>query len=228
MSSSPSPQARRHTDVIAETVNLAGSRVLEVGCGSGQLLRWIQRKAALAVGADPDAEQIDRAIQEGTPFLVRSAGERLPFADASFDVTLWFNSLHHVPVPLQRRAIEESVRVTRSEGSVLVIEPEAAGPWFELVKLVEDETEVRAAAQAVLDDPPPGLEMRAASTYGSRVVEDSAEAAGRRFVAANPERAEALATQMEALGERFAALGTRTDSGWAFDQPMRLHHFRRR
>jgi SAM-dependent methyltransferase len=229
--SSPPPsqsQTRRHTDVIAGLVNIEGCSVLEVGCGTGQLLRWLQRKAAVAIGVDPDPLQLDRARQESTPCLVRSAGELLPFADGSFDVALWFNSLHHVPVPSQRQAIAESARVLRPGGSLLVIEPKAAGPWFELLRLVEDETEIRTAAQDVLDDPPPTLETLTASGYASRIVEASADAAAQRFVAANPERAGSIAAHMGALRERFATLGTRVEQGWEFQQLMQLHHFRRR
>ncbi len=49
-----------------------------------------------------------------------------------------------------RAALREAVRV--SAGPVLVIEPLAEGSFFEAVRLVDDETEVRALAQAALTD----------------------------------------------------------------------------
>lgn len=123
------PVFRRHTEVLAETVPLAGRRALEVGCGDGRLMGWLAARAALAVGLDPDPAQLARAeANRGAGPLVRAVAERLPFAAAAFDLVLLFNSLHHVPVDRQSAALAEAARVLRPGGDLLVAEPLAEGP----------------------------------------------------------------------------------------------------
>jgi SAM-dependent methyltransferase len=73
-----------------------GKRVLDVGCGPRGSLEWATQ-AARRVGLDPLAERyrelgIDRHAME----YVAAPAERMPFADASFDVVASLNSLDHV------------------------------------------------------------------------------------------------------------------------------------
>ena len=61
------------------------------------------------------------------------------------------NTLHHVPRPLMAQALAEAARVLRPQGLLYVSEPVYAGPLNDIVKLFNEEREVRAAAQAALD-----------------------------------------------------------------------------
>lgn len=65
--------------------------------------------------------------------------------------TLMLKSLHHVPMSLMDRALDEVARVLRPVGWLYASEPVYAGPLNEIVRLYNDEGEVRAAAQAALD-----------------------------------------------------------------------------
>src|SRR5204862_382369 len=61
-----------------------GRRVLDVGCGAAQTTRWLA-----AAGADVVAFDLSRAqlAHAGTGLrLVQADAERLPFADAAFDL----------------------------------------------------------------------------------------------------------------------------------------------
>ena len=60
-------------------------------------------------------------------------------------------SLHHVPMALMDQALAELARVLRPCGWLYVSEPVYAGQLNELIRLFNDEGEVRAAAQAALD-----------------------------------------------------------------------------
>jgi ubiquinone/menaquinone biosynthesis C-methylase UbiE len=71
----------------------------------------------------------------------------LPFADASFDGAIFLNSLHHVPQPAMHRALREAARAGGPAGPIVVVEPLAEGSLILALRLVEDETEVRNAAQ---------------------------------------------------------------------------------
>ncbi len=226
------PVFRRHTEVLAEAVTFAGRRVLEVGCGDGRLLGWLAARATLAVGLDPDPAQLARAQAAcGTGLLVRAGAERLPFATAAFDLALLFNSLHHVPADRQSTALAEAARVLRPGGDLLVAEPLAEGPWFELMRPLEDETEVRAHAQGALRDACRAcrFEAVAETTYLSRVEVSSLAAAVDRLLAADPARADRLPSVLPELERRFARLaesGT-AGAGFTFTQPIRLDHLRK-
>jgi SAM-dependent methyltransferase len=73
--------------------DVAGRRVLDVGCGEGALAVELQRRGALVTGVDPSASMLaaaqSRARAEACPLvLVGATGERLPFSASSFDVVL--------------------------------------------------------------------------------------------------------------------------------------------
>lgn len=76
------PEGLREDDVRLLGA-VAGKRVLDVGCGAGQTTRWLRDHGALPVGFDLSAGQL--AYAHGMP-VVRADAERLPFADASFDL----------------------------------------------------------------------------------------------------------------------------------------------
>jgi SAM-dependent methyltransferase len=71
--------------------DVAGRRVLEVGCGAAQCSRWLAAAGAHPVAIDLSAGQLgyarllDRRTGSVTP-LVQADAQRLPFADASFDL----------------------------------------------------------------------------------------------------------------------------------------------
>ena len=66
---------------------LAGAqRVLDVGCGEGQVARRVAKLGADVVGVDPTVAQLDLArARAGGPHYVLASAERVPLRDASFD-----------------------------------------------------------------------------------------------------------------------------------------------
>lgn len=220
-----SPQ--RHTDVLRATVAWRGRRLLEVGCGDGRLLGWAAREGAQVIGLDPALARSTRPGSAAAP-LVAGRGEALPFASGSFDLLLYFNSLHHVPLPAQWTALAEAARVLEGGGELLVVEPLPEGDYFALLQPVDDETEVRREAFRALHAAGAlGLRMMREAVYPSRVVEASPESLAGRFRAVDPARGPALAAAAAELARRFAALGEPTERGRGFLQPMRVNLLRR-
>lgn len=143
----PEPQ------VFEGLLELDGKDILELGCGAARLTRLIaetgrdRRLTALEVDRIQHAKNL--AIDDLPNVRFDLAGaEDIPLADASVDVVFMFKSLHHVPVGQMSAAMAEIARVLRPGGQLYVSEPVYAGAFNDILKLFNDEREVRQAAFA--------------------------------------------------------------------------------
>ncbi len=106
-----------------------GKRVLEIGCGSGMGLAYLQRRAAVAVGGDPSEALLAEARQHlPQAQLVRLDAQQLPFPDESFDVVLMLEVIYYIADV--DRAFAECRRVLRPGGQLLVCLPNRDRPDF--------------------------------------------------------------------------------------------------
>jgi SAM-dependent methyltransferase len=107
-----------------------GSRVLEVGCGTGAVTRTLATwpGVSAAVGVDPSpvfvakARELARDLASLT--LETADGRSLPFEAASFDAVVFHTTLCHVPEP--QTMLAEAVRVLRRGGCVAIFEGDYA------------------------------------------------------------------------------------------------------
>ena len=105
-----------------------GERILEVGCGTGVLCRWLARRMEFknsVVGMDVNAfflrEAEEIARREGLRNVVsfrEGSAESLPFEDASFDVVYSSTVIQRVNADLM---LPELVRVARPGGRIAVL-----------------------------------------------------------------------------------------------------------
>lgn len=213
-----------------ELLDVRGRDVLDVGCGEGWLVRRLASAGARTVGLDPLAIALERARRQGSSGpparYVEGAAQALAFPSGSFDLVVFFNSLHHVPTESMDAALTEAGRVLRPSGVLYVQEPLAEGSFFELMQAVEDETRVRAAAHEALS--------RAAQ---ERLVELACREAGATtsladfdafralMISVEPARAAAFDEQDVALRAAFERLGRPVEGGYEFDQPFRVNLF---
>ncbi len=117
---------RRQLDTLS--INATGKRVLDVGCGPGNLLVAISTDTPeFLVGVDVDAfflvsgrSQIGEFIDPSSvdPTLLRAALPTLPFADASFDLVTCFLVMPHVPD--DETALTELARVLKPGGTLAI------------------------------------------------------------------------------------------------------------
>jgi SAM-dependent methyltransferase len=222
---------RSPLDVLDELLPEGAPVVVDVGCGEGSLVRRLARRGARAIGIEVAPEPLARARAHapvGGERYEQAGAQALPLPDASADVVLFMNSLHHVPGDQLDRALAEAARVLRPGGMLYVQEPLAEGPYFELLRPVDDETAVRAAARAAV-----GRADAHRFTHEREVRFDApvvhADFAGfrDRVVLADAARAAAFARLQDELRGRFERTAERTDDGFRFWQPMRVDVLRR-
>ncbi len=73
-------------------------RVLDIGCGEGQVSRRIASHGTDVVGLDPTSSQIRVAHDRGGPAqFLRARAEHLPVGDAAFDTVVLCLALEHLP-----------------------------------------------------------------------------------------------------------------------------------
>jgi ubiquinone/menaquinone biosynthesis C-methylase UbiE len=94
-----------------------GKDCLEVGCGTGLIMKRIENIASSVVGIDISPGMLEKARERGLSVMEGCATE-LPFEDASFDVVYSFKVLAHVE-DIQG-ALAEMARVTRPGGKLLM------------------------------------------------------------------------------------------------------------
>lgn len=225
------PEYHSHEEVLAGFVDVAGKRVVDVGCGSGALVRWLRGRHADVVGVEC-GEVMLRAAHQSDPehpeSYLEGVGQDLPLDDEEFDVVVYSYSLHHVPAEHMVAALREASRVLRPDGTLYVVEPIAAGPGHEVIKLIDDESEVRALAQEALEHAEGvGLQLITEHRYNSRMVLTGAEALIERVVGVDPRRARRMEEQRARFVERFNTLATPVDGGYALDQENRVKIFRK-
>jgi len=108
-------------DLIREAELHAGSRVLDVGCGTGNYARALQEATGCAItGVEPSDQMRQRAENAATwTALVAGSAEALPFPDASFDLVYSTDVIHHVG---DRDAyFAETLRVLAPAGKVVTV-----------------------------------------------------------------------------------------------------------
>lgn len=105
-----------------------GQTVLDVGCGTGVIDRWLGRHTALQnriIGVDVNRYLLQEATAlarkerlDGAVDFREGSAEALPFADDSFDVAMSMTVIEEVDA---ERMLTEMVRVTKPGGRVAVI-----------------------------------------------------------------------------------------------------------
>ncbi|MBW6435823.1 class I SAM-dependent methyltransferase [Actinoplanes hulinensis] len=125
---------RLHRRLLEQAGLRAGDRVLEIGCGTGNLLTVQARLGPRvdAAGIDPDPAALRRARRKaaraGAPIDYRQAyAGDLPFTDDAFDVVLSSLMLHHLDASGRDRALREVARVLRPGGRLHVADIDGHG-----------------------------------------------------------------------------------------------------
>jgi SAM-dependent methyltransferase len=96
--------------------DLAGRRVLDIGCGTGRAAEALVERGSRVWGVEPEPEMAELARERVSTVKVAPA-ERLPFKDGWFERALMWLVVHLVDRP---RAFGEAARVLRPEGRLAI------------------------------------------------------------------------------------------------------------
>jgi demethylmenaquinone methyltransferase/2-methoxy-6-polyprenyl-1,4-benzoquinol methylase/phosphoethanolamine N-methyltransferase len=122
---------RRLREMTADMAGIKpGDRVLDVGCGPGNLTLAAKSRTGTGGevhGIDAAPEMIEvamgKAAKSGADVDFRvGLIEEIPFEDGYFDVVLSSLMIHHLPDDLKRRGFTEIRRVLKPGGRLLIVD----------------------------------------------------------------------------------------------------------
>lgn len=121
--------ASAHRRLVAQAQLQPGQRILEIGCGTGNLTILVKLlyPAVEVVGLDPDPKALARACRkaerQGVSIqLDRGFSEALPYPDRSYDRVLSAFMFHHLTRDEKQQSLHELWRVLKPSGSLHVLD----------------------------------------------------------------------------------------------------------
>ena len=116
---------RLHRKLVDQAGLTVGQKVLEIGCGTGNLSRTAKREqpGIDLTATDPDEKALARATKKATDITFEKVyAQELPYADDTFDVVLSALMLHHLDRETKVEALREAARVLKSSGSLHIVD----------------------------------------------------------------------------------------------------------
>jgi ubiquinone/menaquinone biosynthesis C-methylase UbiE len=130
--------SRELFDVLDQCGIRRGTRVLDVGCGTGLSAQPLAMRGVQITALDPSAEMLTLAERNiPTATFVRGHVEELPFPDRGFDAAICAQAFHWFDA---ERALAELMRVVKPGGPIAI--------WWKALGTDEPIRALRAAACA--------------------------------------------------------------------------------
>lgn len=153
--------ARIKVDVLLEQVSKylpsasrRPMRVLDIGCGTGDLMRQLQPHFGEVHGCDPSAAMVRRA---GSRAVQMTSRLRLPFEDNVFDIAVCACVYHHILPDLRPSHLAEIRRVLSNSGILVIFEHNPHNP---LTRRIVNRCPIDATADLLTSDAMAELMLR--------------------------------------------------------------------
>jgi len=131
------PEWRMSPEIFRDKIDAlvrSETKILDVGCGHGDLLKDIFAKTQHSYGIDPDANAVarNRILQHASVATV----EKMPFEDDFFDVVALAWVVEHLEDP--KKAFAEIFRVLKPGGKVVFLTPNAWNYNVWIIRAIPD------------------------------------------------------------------------------------------
>ncbi|MCX8029525.1 MAG: methionine biosynthesis protein MetW [Brevinematales bacterium] len=104
---------RRDLEIISEIIS-SGARVLDLGCGNGELLLYLKNKKSIyGLGVEIDAEEVRECLSKGLNVIQYDINRGLNFiGDDAFDYVVLSKTIQQLKSP--GKLLEEVLRISRN------------------------------------------------------------------------------------------------------------------
>jgi len=118
-----------HRQLVDQAKLQPGQRILEIGCGTGNLMILVKTlyPTVEVIGLDPDPKALARAQRKAerqgiSVQLDRGFSDGLPYPDSSYDRVLSAFMFHHLNRDEKKQSLYEIRRVLKSGGSLHLLD----------------------------------------------------------------------------------------------------------
>jgi ubiquinone/menaquinone biosynthesis C-methylase UbiE len=128
--------APMYDEIVSRVMNVKPKRVLDLGCGTGNVLMRLEKHEELKLhGLDLSENMIEIAKKNLSDRVELKIGdsEDIPWQDEAFDVVVCNASFHHYPNP--EKVLLEIKRVLKSGGTLIIGDPTAPIVYRQILNL---------------------------------------------------------------------------------------------
>lgn len=111
------------SSIVSLARNNKFEKILDVGCGTGKLVKYLVNKGFKVVGCDPFS------IREPNKLFIKAKATSLPFPDNSFDLLTSVSVVEHLEKKECSKFIDEAGRVLRPGGCIFLVTPNFNSVW---------------------------------------------------------------------------------------------------
>jgi SAM-dependent methyltransferase len=123
---------RAYTDILARIVRYSSpGPILDLGAGCGYLVEAVHLWGGLATGLEGSVEAVELAKSRAPKLDMRHhrLSDPLPCESDSYQTVVLNQVIEHLEPPIARRVVEESLRVLRPGGLLLIASPSSANRY---------------------------------------------------------------------------------------------------
>lgn len=104
--------------------------ILDVGCGSGWLINYLNHRSFKAQGCDKadEAVKLAKKIVKPSSLVIKASATKLPYQDSSFDAILGVSIIEHLTRTEAKKFLAEAHRVLKKDGWIFLVTPNYATP----------------------------------------------------------------------------------------------------
>ena len=132
------PWYRSFLNPVINEVSEKG-KLLDIGTGSGKMIQILSNEKGIeCTGVDKNAEMIKEAnnkLKDSNVKIIEiEVNKKLPFEDHSFNYVTICSVLFHLNTENKDLMLEDSIRLLKENGKIIVLTPSGKGSFFSLTK----------------------------------------------------------------------------------------------
>lgn len=108
--------------IVSTAQKYQAQSVVDMCCGTGHQLRYLQRSGIKASGLDLNPMMLQQAHKKNAASCKEGDARHTDFPNHHFDLSMTTLSLHEMPIANAREIIAEMIRVTRPGGQLMLID----------------------------------------------------------------------------------------------------------